>query len=121
MAPGKRFTEHPHHTRVRHDNPDHHANRAGLAGAVGSQQAENLALLDSERKIIDREIAVISLAHALEFADPHADYPIGKLTFDATSTLALAIADLSCRGASQSGFQNENSGSNRGRCRRHFL
>src|SRR6185437_1316388 len=56
---------------VGHGHADHHADGAGLAGAVGSEQAEHGAGLNGEGKVIDRYLRIVDPADVAEFDNGH--------------------------------------------------
>ena len=56
---------------VGHGDADHHADGAGLAGAVGAEQAEHGAGFDGEGEVFDGDLGVVGLADVVEFDDGH--------------------------------------------------
>ena len=50
---------------IGHDEAGGHVKRRGLAGAVGSQQSDNLALLDVERHAVDHGAFTVALDQPL--------------------------------------------------------
>jgi hypothetical protein len=64
-----------HAPLVGRDLPGGHAERRGLAGAVGPEQADHLAEIDLEVDAIDDLAAAVVLAEALHFEDGHARPP----------------------------------------------
>ena len=49
--------------------PEHHQDGGGLAGAVGAEQAENLAAADGERDVVDGDRRSVGLGEALGLDD----------------------------------------------------
>jgi hypothetical protein len=67
----KRLVEEAHGAGVRHGHADHHADGAGLTGAVGAEQSKHCAGLDGQGKTFDRDLRVVDLANVVEFDDGH--------------------------------------------------
>src|SRR5258708_1078949 len=56
---------------IRGRNGDHHANGTGLAGAIGSQQAEDCSLFNIEGEIIHGYKMIVRLADFVQFYGVH--------------------------------------------------
>ena len=56
---------------VGHGDADHHADGAGLARAVGAEQAEHRPRLDGEGEVLHRDLGVVDLANVLKLDDGH--------------------------------------------------
>jgi hypothetical protein len=60
----ERMTENLDSPAVRLDDVQNRANQRGLAGAVGTEQSEDLALMDFDRHVVERDDLIEPLAHA---------------------------------------------------------
>src|ERR1700694_2691985 len=69
----KRFPEHPNLAGIGSGNADHHANGAGLSGAVWPQQPEDGAFLNAEGKIIHGHKFAVSLSRFIQFDCVHVE------------------------------------------------
>src|ERR1019366_9100056 len=61
------LAEDPHAAGIGGGDADHHADGAGLAGAVGSEQAENMRRRNLEREIVNGCKAAVRLSHPEQF------------------------------------------------------
>ena len=84
-----------HRTRRRLEGAGEHVEDRALARAVGTDQAENLALLDAERHVIDGREAAKPLYQALDFQHDDPFSWVETFSSEATAHAFRSILTLS--------------------------
>ena len=67
-----------HGPRARREQAREHVDEGGLAGAVGADDGNELALADGEAHAVQRHIGTVELAHAARLEDHASDTSVGR-------------------------------------------